>query len=128
MPIEKTANYVRIRVASPSKFKKFRVITLGKGIKAVVGIIGGKSHIQSILFPRSRYTLASAKAWIKSHGYSVHESYLVEDILLGEDYIEFQETLITPEIEQELLLTEKVDTSNLSKEKWEWLVDGIVGD
>jgi hypothetical protein len=129
MPVEQTASYVRIRVASPSKFSKFRVITLGKGIKAVLGIISGKkSQIQSILFPRSRYTLAQAKAWIKSHGYSVHESFLVTDILLGENYIEFQESLITSEIEAELALTEHVDVDTLKKETWEWLVDGMVGD
>lgn len=105
------------------------MITLGKGIKAVLGIISGKkSQIQSILFPRSRYTLAQAKAWIKSHGYSVHESFLVTDILLGENYIEFQESLITPEIEAELALTEHVDVGTMKKETWEWLVDGMVGD
>ena len=70
MPVDVTANYVRIRVASPSKFIRMRVKTLGKGIRAIVGFKkGGGSEIQSFLFPRSRYTLAQAKAWIKAHDY-----------------------------------------------------------
>ena len=124
MPIEKTANYVRIRVASPSKFSKFRVGVLGKGIKAIFGIKkGGGSEIQSLLFPRSKYTLAQAKAWVKSHGYHVSESYLVTDILVGPDYLDFEETLITPEIENELLRTEHIDVTEIKREAWEWLFE-----
>jgi hypothetical protein len=130
MPIEKTANYIRVRVASPSKFRRFRVKTLGKGIRAIIGFRkagkgegAGGSQIQSFLFPRSRYTLASAKAWIKSHGYSVSESWLVTDIMVGEDYLEFEETLITPEMEAELLKTEHIDVTEIKKEIWEWLFE-----
>ena len=62
MPIDVTANYVRIRVASPSKFARLRVKTLGKGIKGIIGFMkGGGSEIQSFLFPRKQYTLAQAK-------------------------------------------------------------------
>ena len=124
MPVDVTANYVRIRVASPSKFIRMRVKTLGKGIRAIIGFKkGGGSEIQSFLFPRSRYTLAQAKAWIKAHDYHVHESFLVTDINVGVDYLEFEETLITPEMEDELLRTEKIDVLAIKKETWEWMFE-----
>lgn len=124
MPIDVTANYVRIRVASPSKFARLRVKTLGKGIKGIIGFMkGGGSEIQSFLFPRKQYTLAQAKAWIKSHNYTVSESFLVNDINVGVDYIDFEETLITPEIENELLATEKIDVTTIKTEIWEWLFE-----
>lgn len=124
MPIDVTANYVRIRVANPSKFIRMRVKTLGKGIKGIIGFMkGGGSEIQSLLFPRKQYTLAQAKSWVKSHGYTVSESYLVNDINVGVDYIDFEETLITPEIENELLGTEKIDVSTIKTETWEWLFE-----
>jgi hypothetical protein len=34
--------------------------------------MSGKSQVQSVLVPRSRYTLAQAKAWVKDHGYIVN--------------------------------------------------------
>lgn len=124
MPVDITANYVRIRVASPKKFIRFRVRTLGKGIKAVIGFkAGGGSEIQSVLFPKSSYSLSQAKAWIKSHGYSVHETFLVNDILVGPDYIEFEETLVTPELEAEITKNE-IDVLPKTREFWEWLLDG----
>lgn len=107
LPIDITANFIRIRVASPKQFVRFKVKTLGKGIKAVIGFrSGGGSQIQSVLFPKSRFTLAQAKAWIKSHGYSVSECYLVTNIDAGKDYLDIQEVLITPEMEAELMLEE----------------------
>jgi hypothetical protein len=124
MPVDVTANYVRIRVASPSKFIRMRVKTLGKGIRAIIGFKkGGGSEIQSFLFPRSRYTLAQAKAWIKSHNYSVHESFLVTDIQVSVDFLDFEETQITPEMENELLRTEHIDVTEIKKETWEWLFE-----
>lgn len=124
MPVETTANYVRIRVASPSKFSKFRVKLLGKGIRAIIGFKkGGGSQIQSLLFPRSKYTLAQAKAWVKSHDYSISESFLVTDIQVGVDYLDFEETKITPEIEDELLRTEHIDVTQIKKETWEWMFE-----
>jgi hypothetical protein len=124
MPVDVTANYVRIRVASPSKFSKMRVKTLGKGIRAIIGFKkAGGSEIQSILFPRARYTLAQAKAWVSAHGYHVHESWLVTDIQVGVDYLDFEETLITPEMENELLRTEHIDVLSIKKETWEWMFE-----
>ena len=75
MPVDITANFIRIRVASPKSFIRFRVKTLGAGIKAVIGFKkGGGSQIQSVLFPKSKYNLSQARAWIKKHGYAVHET------------------------------------------------------
>ena len=122
MPIDETANYVRIMVANSNKFTKMRVKTLGKGIKGIVGFMkDGSSEIQSFLFPRKQYTLVQAKAWIKSHDYTVSESYLVNDINVGVNYLDFEETLITPEIENELLVTEKIDVTTIKTETWEWM-------
>lgn len=124
VPIDETANYVRIRVANPSKFIRMRVKTLGKGIRAIVGFKkGGGSEIQSFLFPRNKYTLAQAKSWIKSHNYTVSESFLVNDINVSVDYLDFEETLITPEMENELLATEKIDVTTIKTETWEWLFE-----
>jgi hypothetical protein len=100
-----------------------RIKELGTGgIKAVIGFLkGGGSQIQSVLFPKSKFTLAQAKAWIKKHNYTVHETWLVTDVLVGSDYIEFQETLVTPEMEAELLNEPPFEVKNVKKETWEWL-------
>lgn len=126
MPIDVTANFIRIRVANPALFVRFAVKTLGKGIKGVVGFKkGGGSEIQSFLFPKSKYTLAQAKAWINDHKYNISESkeewYLVKDIMVGPSFIEFEESLITPEMES-ILLTEKIEAKTIKKEVWEWLI------
>lgn len=126
MPIDVTTNFIRIRVANPSQFIRFRVKTLGSGIKAVIGFKkGGGSQIQSVLFPKSHYTLASAKAWIKKHGYSVHETYLVTDINVGVDFIDFDEILVTPQMEVEIAELEghTVDVKIMKKETWAWLLE-----
>jgi len=76
MPIDVTANYIRIRVANPKQFIRFRMKRLGAGLMAVIGFKkGGGSQIQSFLFPKSSYTLSEARAWISKHGYSVSETY-----------------------------------------------------
>ena len=126
MPIDITANFIRIRVAAPSQFLRFRLKTLGAGIKAVIGFRqGGGSQIQSVLFPKSRYTLASARAWIKKHGMAVHETYLVTDIDVGVDFIDFKEILVTPEMEMDLVELEShvIDVKNMKKETWAWLLE-----
>ena len=126
MPVDVTANFIRVRVANPALFTRFAVKTLGKGIKGVVGFKkGGGSEIQSFLFPKSQYTLAQAKAWIKEHKYHISESiveyYLVKDISVGSNFIDFQESLITPDMES-ILLTEKIEAKTISKKAWEWLI------
>lgn len=71
------ARFIRVRKTSKSRFatSSFRTITLSKakGVKAVVGCPKGKYHrhtqrclvgtrVQSVLYPRSRYTPAQAAA------------------------------------------------------------------
>lgn len=116
MPVDVTANYIRIRVASPSGFLRLRMKTLGNGIKAVIGFKkGGGSSLQSILFPRDRYTLSSAKAWIKDHNYTIHEVYLVNDILFVYDKITFIEEILSDKTEEENL-------PKVKRNKWWWML------
>jgi hypothetical protein len=118
MPIEKTANFIRIRVASPTQFIRFRVKTLGKGIKAVLGFKkGGGSEIQSVLFPRGRYDLTSAKAWIKSHGYTIHETLIVWDIIVN------PKTFDLTFIEETVTEEEEAEVPRQKRKPWEWLLD-----
>ena len=134
-----TANYVRIRVANPSLFSRFRVKLLGKGIKAVVGFKkGGGSEIQSFLFPKSQYNLAQAKAWIKEHKYHVSETEAFDvfdinlnpkvdetgkiidyELLLDEEVIpEYHEVKI-PTDEELIAMATKKD----KKDEYAWLVE-----
>lgn len=118
MPIEKTANFIRIRVANPSAFIRFRIKTLGKGIKAVIGFKkAGGSQIQSLLFPRGRYDLSSAKAWVKSHGYTVSETFIVWDIIVNPKTFDltFIEETVTEEEEQEV--------PRQKRNPWDWMLD-----
>ena len=117
MPVEVTAKYVRIRVANPKQFVRFITKTIGKGIRAIMGFKkGGGSQIQSLLFPKSRYTLASAKAWVKKHGYKVSETFLVTDIIIDPITMElyFEETVVKE--------TDSVDVKKMKKEDLEWLI------
>jgi len=120
MPIEKTPNFIRIRVANPKKFIRFRVKTLGKGIKAVIGFMkGGGSKVQSLLFPRSRYTLAQAKAWAKKHNHKVAESFWVTDILIDPETKELviEESVATDDDEVPVINIKK-----MKKDVFAWLI------
>lgn len=79
---EVTENYVRIRQKSPGQYVRMRTITISasKGIKAVLGIKkGGGSEIQSYLFDKKRWTIATAKKWIAAHkGDSLSNTILIE--------------------------------------------------
>ena len=61
------------RLASPAKFKSFRRGKLPgvKGIDAVYGIRteGGRnvSEIQALRFDKDKWTVATARAWLKDH-------------------------------------------------------------
>lgn len=121
MPIEKTPNFIRIRVENPAQFSRFRVKELGNGIKAVIGFMAkGGSKIQSILFPRSSFTLATAKAWISKHGYHVAETqaYWVYDVLFDSKLdIYFEETVATEEDE-----VPHIDVKKMTNDEFAWLV------
>ena len=125
MPIDIQANYIRIKVKNHPANSKFRVKDIGGGIKALIAIIGGKSEIQSFLFPKSKFTLSKARAWINEHKYNISETvcYLTNIGLVGPDYIEFEETLITPEIELELNKEEPINVLQMKKETWSWLLE-----
>jgi hypothetical protein len=99
------------------------VKTLGKGIKAVIGFMaGGGSQIQSVLFPKSQFSLSEAKSWIKSHGYHVAETFLVYDFEVGVDYIDFIEEKVEADVTElvEETLPEKIPKKRNS---WDWLVE-----
>lgn len=124
MPIEKTAHYIRVRVADPKRFVRFAIKTLGKGIKAVFGFPKkGGSQIQSLLFPRSRYTLKEALAWVKSHGFEVHETFLVYDV-----NIEFisQPSQIEKWFVEEVV-KEEPEERLVNDEKTKWLIQLLEG-
>lgn len=68
-------NYVRARLREPSTIidGTFRTITLSeqRGIKAVIGRLKsdpeGPTHVQSVLFKKDKWTVASAREWISEH-------------------------------------------------------------
>jgi hypothetical protein len=56
--IHVTKRYYRVRIKEPKGYLRYRVVKLGKGIKAVVGIRptrgkrGGRTEVQSYLIPK----------------------------------------------------------------------------
>lgn len=120
MPVEKTANFIRIRVASPKKFIRFRVKSFGKGIKAVIGFMKkGGSQVQSLLFSRKMWTLARAKKWVKDHNYTIEESFWVTDVSIDPETMELvlEETVAKDEDEDPL------DLKNIKEDVFAWLVE-----
>ncbi len=69
--VDITKDYIRIRQKEPRLFEKrsFRTITLGDGIKAIIGKIRGEKNttLQSYLFPKDQYSEKEAERWIKKH-------------------------------------------------------------
>jgi len=60
------------RQESPDAFVKFRRVNnaFGEGIHAIYGIDAqGKTHVQTIRFDVTKYTVAEAKTWLNDHGY-----------------------------------------------------------
>lgn len=78
-------NYIRARLRSPGSMVKgsFRTIVFSesRGIKGVIGRLKsdpqGPTHVQTVLFAKDRWTVASARAWIQEH----------RDTLKAMDYI-----------------------------------------
>jgi len=65
-------NYHAARIKSPGAFARVRVMqTTKEGIMLYGGPLkgkpGGSSELQSIRFPKSKFTVAEAKAWLKDH-------------------------------------------------------------
>jgi HK97 family phage prohead protease len=60
------------RQESPDAFVKFRRVNnaFGEGIHAIYGIDAqGKTHVQTIRFDVTKYTVAESKTWLNDHGY-----------------------------------------------------------
>ena len=121
LPIEKTPNYIRIRVANPKSFVRFIVKVLGKGIKAVIGFkAGGGSQIQSLLFPRTRYTLAQAKAWVKKHNYTIEESFWVTEINIDPETMDL---VLEESVAKDDEEVPEVDVIQMKEDEFKWLVE-----
>jgi len=77
MPIDITDKYIRIRQKDPGQFARMITKTLTAGIKAIIGFYKGKSGstVQSYLFNKDKFTLDTAKAWVKKHDGNVSESF-----------------------------------------------------
>ena len=118
MPVETTANYIRVRVADPAGFIRFRVKSLTKGIKAVIGFMkGGGSKIQSILFSRDKYDMKAARSWVSSHGYKVHETLVVYDIIID------PKTFDLTFIEETVTETQEAVIARPQVKPWAWLLE-----
>ena len=77
-----TENEIRFRQVSPKGFVRIRrkVDEGGEGIDFVFGFKeGGGSQIQSIVFDKSKFTVASARAWLKSHKFKTAEGEMPEN-------------------------------------------------
>jgi len=121
MPVEKTPNYIRIRIASPKNVVRYRIKDFGKGIKALIAFLkAGGSTIQSFLFSRKKWTLKTAKAWLKKHNYSVEESFWVNDILIDPETNELvlEETVAKSDDE-----VSKIDLENIKEDVFKWLIE-----
>lgn len=137
MPVETTANFIRIRVANPSQFTRFRVKLLGKEIKAVIGFMkAGGSRIQSLLFPRNRFTMKEARAWVSSHNYKVSETFQDElqnlQLIVDDKYLQtylVYDIIIDPKtfemtfIEEVATEEEEAEAPRPTRKPWEWLLD-----
>jgi len=94
MPVDVTADYIRIRQKDPELFieDSFRTVELSKakGIKAVMGKLQkapegkvGSMVIQSYLFDKEKWTTEKAKAWVEEHakdGMSAFGAESVEEV------------------------------------------------
>jgi hypothetical protein len=84
-----------------------KTLSASKGIRALIAFVkGGGSSIVSILFSRAKgWTVSKAKAWIKSHDYSVAETKLVYEINVTKTDIEFVEETVPEDYEDEPMET-----------------------
>lgn len=62
------------------------------------------------MFPKASFTLAQAKAWVKSHGYRIEESYWVTDIEIDPETKEL--------VLEEVVATDSEEPSEEKKEEW----------
>jgi hypothetical protein len=68
--LEEAKTVWRYRIADPSKFEKFRVKELGKGVKITLGKVKGsdRCEIQNYMFEKQRFkTRDQVRKWLDSH-------------------------------------------------------------
>lgn len=118
---EETENTIRVRVKDPSGFQKdsFRTITIGKkgkGIQAVIGRLKGETSttIQSYIFSKPKWTMKTARAWIKEHRQKVLNLTRTIDLVRGA----FRAAYARPSGEMDYYVREVFDT-HLVISDWE---------
>lgn len=82
---DETSTSYRYRVRDPGDFQEgsFRTISLGdSGVKAVVGKIKGEDSmtIQSLIFPKDKFTEEEARCWVKDHPDAVGKDSVSKEI------------------------------------------------
>ena len=118
---ETTASYIRVAVAEHTNFNRFRVKPLENGIKSVIGFVKeGGSEIQSILLPRERFDLKTAKSWVALHGYKVNETFLVYDIIIN------PKTFDLTFIEETVSETKEAEVARPKVKPWAWMLQDDV--
>ena len=68
--LEEGTTVFRYRVTDPSKFEKFRVKELGKGVKITLGKVKGSDRweIQNYMFDKERFkTREQVRKWLDTH-------------------------------------------------------------
>jgi len=68
--LEESVTVWRYRVADPSKFEKFRVKELGKGVKITLGKVKGADRweIQNYMFDKTLFkTREQVRKWLDEH-------------------------------------------------------------
>ena len=68
--LEEAKTVWRYRIADPSKFDKFRVKELGKGVKITLGKVKGSDRweIQNYMFEKERFkTREQVRKWLDTH-------------------------------------------------------------
>ena len=119
--MSENVQYIRIRVADPINFSRFRVKSLENGIKSVMGFIkDGGSEIQSILLPRDKYDLKTAKVWANQHGYKINETLLVYDIIID------PKTFDLTFIEETVTETQEAKIERPKRKPWAWMLEDDV--
>lgn len=72
--------YHHVKIKPDEGYDKIRTITFGDGIKALIGIKGGKTTVITLLFDKDDYSPGEAKAWAKEHGDKVLKTQKAESM------------------------------------------------
>jgi len=105
MPWEATENEIRHRLKDPSGFDRCRSKDLTGGVRGIFCHRSGgdgKWEMQALRFDKSKFTVESAKAWVREHG-PFTESLADEAELEGEDLMPIAESMLDERVELELV-------------------------